>query len=449
MIHRSSTNIRMQKIHKRTGMKEKILTRQKFYFLKRTVLFLFLLVAATAPAQVHLFLISDTHVMAPGLLVNDGKAWQNYLAGSRKMVDKSAEIFDALVDTVLKERPDAVLIPGDLTKDGALLSHEYVVSRLDTLLKAGIPAFVIPGNHDLGTSGAVYYEGDSTKKARTIFAAEFADLYHSFGYDDQSVRDPYSLSYMRTLCKGVKLLGIDSDTGQLSASTLNWLCDQVAQARKEGYRVIAMMHHPLMEHITGINHFLPSSVIRNDTTVRARLLKSGVHVILTGHFHTNDIGKDYNADRTDSIYDINTGSTITYPCSFRELTISKDLSHLDVQTRYLTRIASCADLKDYSRKRITDYIISHIKSVARNRMSIPPSFIPSSMIKAVAEAYIVHSDGNENLRDNSALFHSLKIPMMFSSSLKTVITSMLDNITMYGTDHASITNDLQLSIPLR
>jgi CRISPR/Cas system CMR subunit Cmr6 (Cas7 group RAMP superfamily) len=82
-------------------------------------------------------------------------------------------------------------------------------------------------------------------------------------------------------------------------------------------------------------------------------------------------------------------------------------------------------------------------------MSIPPSFIPSSMIKAVAEAYIVHSDGNENLRDNSALFHSLKIPMMFSSSLKTVITSMLDNITMYGTDHASITNDLQLSIPLR
>jgi 3',5'-cyclic AMP phosphodiesterase CpdA len=102
--------------------------------------------------------------MAPGLLVNDGKAWQNYLAGSRKMVDKSAEIFDALVDTVLKERPDAVLIPGDLTKDGALLSHEYVVSRLDTLLKAGIPAFVIPGNHDLGTSGAVYYEGRQYKK---------------------------------------------------------------------------------------------------------------------------------------------------------------------------------------------------------------------------------------------------------------------------------------------
>ncbi len=430
-------------------MKEKIGIKQKFNFLKSTFLFLLLFITITAPAQVHLFLISDTHVMAPNLLIKDGKAWQNYMEGSRKMVDKSAEIFDALIDTVLRERPSAVLIPGDLTKDGSKLSHEYVVNKLDTLLKAGIPTFVVPGNHDLGTSNAVYYEGDSTKRAETVFAAEFADLYHNFGYDSLSVRDPYSLSYMRTLCKGVKLLGIDSNTGQISTSTLNWLCDQVTQARKDGYRVIAMMHHPLMEHITDISHFLPSVVIRNDTTVRAQLLKSGVHIILTGHFHTSDIGKDYNTNKTDSIYDINTGSTITYPCHFRELTISDDLSHIDVRTRSLTRIGSCADLKDYSRKRITDYITNHIKAVAKSRMSIPPSLIPSSIIKAVADAYIVHSDGNENLRDNRALFRSLKIPMLFSSSLRTVINSMLDNITMYGTDHANVTNDLQLSIPLR
>lgn len=430
-------------------MKEKIGIRKNLNLFKSSLLFLFLFIATTVPAQVHLFLISDTHVMAPNLLVKDGKAWQDYMAGSRKMVDKSAEIFDALVDTVLKERPSAVLIPGDLTKDGSKLSHEYVVNRLDTLLKAGIPTFVVPGNHDLGTSGAVYYEGDSTKRAETVFAAEFADLYRNFGYDSLSVRDPYSLSYIRTLCKGVKLLGIDSNTGQISSSTLNWLCDQAVQAEKEGYKVIAMMHHPLMEHITDISHFLSSAVIRNDTTVRARLLRSGVHIILTGHFHTSDIGKDYNANKTDSIYDINTGSTITYPCHFRELTISHDLSHIDVQTRCLTRIRSCADLKDYSRKRISDYITNHIKAVAKSRMSIPPSLIPSSIVKAIANAYIVHSDGNENLRDNSALLHSLKIPMMLSSSLRTVINSMLDNITMYGTDHTSVTNDLQLSIPLR
>ncbi|MCO6026432.1 metallophosphoesterase [Prevotella cerevisiae] len=416
---------------------------------KRLLLLLFLFTALVSSAQVRLFLISDTHVMSPKLLVKDGKAWQNYLAGDRKMEDKSAEMFNALIDTVLKEKPAAVLISGDLTKDGSKLSHEYVVSKLDTLLKARIPTFVVPGNHDLGTPNAVYFDGDSTKKAEIIYAAEFANLYRDFGYDSLSVRDLYSLSYIRPLCKGVKLLGIDSNTGQISNSTLKWLCDQVVQAKKEGYQVIAMMHHPLMEHITGINHFLPTSVIKNDTTVRARLMESGVHLILTGHFHTSDIGKDYNTNKTDSIYDINTGSTITYPCYFRELTISSDLSHIDVITRNLTRIGSCADLKAYSKKRITDYILNHIKSVARSRLGIPPSLIPSSIVKAVADAYIVHSDGNENLQDTKSLFQSLKIPMMFSSSVRTVIKSMLGNITMYGTDHANVTNDLRLTIPLR
>ena len=31
--------------------------------------------------------LADPHVMAPDLLVNEGKAWNNYLAGQRKLVD--------------------------------------------------------------------------------------------------------------------------------------------------------------------------------------------------------------------------------------------------------------------------------------------------------------------------------------------------------------------------
>jgi hypothetical protein len=43
-----------------------------------------------------------------------------------------------------------------------------------------------------------------------------------------------------------------------------------------------------------------------------------------------------------------------------------------VITRNLTRIGSCTDLKAYSKKRITDYILNHIKSVARKSSGHSP-----------------------------------------------------------------------------
>lgn len=429
-------------------MKKESLPRLKNRLSKLWILCLLLISVTTASARKTILLLSDTHVMAPQLLVADGRAWQNYLAGDRKMVDKSREIFDALVDTALAQKPDFVLIAGDLTKDGERVGHAYVVQKLDTLLKAGIPTFVVPGNHDLGTANAFYYCGDSTTRAATLSEKDFASLYRNFGYDDQSVRDPNSLSYIRTFCKDIKLLGLDSHTGRLSDSTLNWACTQVTEARKAGFKVIAMMHHPLMEHIKYISRFLPTAVIANDTTVRARLLSSGVHLILTGHFHTSDIGMDYNSNKSDSIFDVNTGSTITYPCPFRKLVISDDLDQVNIQTFYLHRIHSCPDLTDYAKQRITGYIRTHLQAAVKNHFGIPPSLIPSSLTDAVATAYIVHSNGNENLQDTSALFHDLR-HFMISSTIRALLTSMLHNVSQYGTDHANVTNDLTLSVPLR
>jgi DNA repair exonuclease SbcCD nuclease subunit len=98
-----------------------------------------------------IMLWTDLHVMNPALLVNAGNAWQNYLASDRKMVDKSWEIFDGMVDFALAEKPDMLLVAGDLTKDGEKQSHVYVATGLQKLVDAGIQVYVIPGNHDRGT----------------------------------------------------------------------------------------------------------------------------------------------------------------------------------------------------------------------------------------------------------------------------------------------------------
>ena len=105
----------------------------------------------TAVAKTKIMVISDPHVMGPGLLISEGEAWYNAVKFDRKLNEYSRMIFDEVIATAMREKPDLFLISGDLTKDGELLSHQYVVKKLTELKDAGIKALVIPGNHDMGT----------------------------------------------------------------------------------------------------------------------------------------------------------------------------------------------------------------------------------------------------------------------------------------------------------
>ena len=125
-------------------------------------------------AEIKITVLSDIHVMSPELVVKDGKAWQDFLAQKRVRLDLSKQLFDEEVERLLKEKPDMVLITGDLTKDGEVKSHECVVSQLDRLRDAGIKVYVIPGDHDLGTEKAFIYNGDETSMAETVDANQFA-----------------------------------------------------------------------------------------------------------------------------------------------------------------------------------------------------------------------------------------------------------------------------------
>ena len=92
------------------------------------------------------------------------------------------------------------------------------------------------------------------------------------------------------------------------------------------------MHHPLMPHFAGVDNFVSTAVVGNYKTVRNTLADAGIRVVFTGHFHTSDIAKDWNADLTREIYDVNTGSLISYPCDYREVTMSADFTDMAITT---------------------------------------------------------------------------------------------------------------------
>ena len=386
--------------------------------------------------------LSDPHVMAPELLVNEGTAWTNYLAGQRKLVDYSKALFDEMILRLKRDiRPGLVLITGDLSKDGEAVSHEYVVSKLDELRAAGIKTLVIPGNHDRGSNGnAVYYDGESTTAAVVASDASFAALYANYGYGADSERDANSLSYVCEPITGLVVIGIDSGTGgAIPAATLAWVCGKAQQARNEGKQVIAMMHHPLIPHFTGVETFVETVSVADYANVRNSLADAGIRVIFTGHVHTSDIARDYNADLSKDIYDVNTGSLISYPCDYRTITLSDDLKTLSITTSSITEIVAGDGFANTAKLRLTNSIKAMIAA-----QGIPWSLIANQ----IANAFIYHAEGDEY--DNAAAQSLLSMLTPYlSGDILPMAKSMLQDYSNYGdADRQDRTADRTLDIEL-
>ena len=413
-----------------------------------------LMMAMATWAQTNIVVLSDTHVMGPGLLVNDGAAWQKELANDRKLFDYSQEVFDVLMETMLSEKPDMVLITGDLTKDGELLSHQYVAGQLNRLREAGIKTFVIPGNHDFGSKHALIFDGDQSSKAEVVSREQFTELYRNHGYGAESLRDETSLSYCCEPVEGLLLIGLDSGTdGRLEESTLQWACQQAAQAQQQGKYVLAMMHHALLPHFNAEDQMLPSSVVQNYETVRNRLADAGVQVVLTGHIHISDIAKDYNADLTRSIYDISTGSVISYPCDYRRLSLSEDRAQLSVSTNRITTLPDHPVYGTTAKERLHQSLSQFVKRSIKNDM----------IATVAANALLIHAEGNENESEEASnIMGTLQLAKMFvSSSMKakmaehglswdlveSIVTSIMTDTTNLGIEgRQDQTNDLTLTI---
>lgn len=418
------------------------------------VMALALMMAMATWAQTNIVVLSDTHVMGPGLLVNDGAAWQKELANDRKLFDYSQEVFDVLMETMLSEKPDMVLITGDLTKDGELLSHQYVAGQLNRLREAGIKTFVIPGNHDFGSKHALIFDGDQSSKAEVVSREQFTELYRNHGYGAESLRDETSLSYCCEPVEGLLLIGLDSGTdGRLEESTLQWACQQAVQAQQQGKYVLAMMHHALLPHFNAEDQLLPSSVVQNYETVRNRLADAGVQVVLTGHIHISDIAKDYNADLTRSIYDVSTGSVISYPCDYRRLTLSEDRAQLSVSTNRITTLPDHPVYGTTAKERLHQSLSQFVKRSIKNDM----------IASVAANALLIHAEGNENESEEASnIMGTLQLAKMFVSSsmkakmaehglswdlLESIVTSIMTDTTNLGIEgRQDQTNDLTLTI---
>lgn len=455
---------------------------------------------ATSSAQKRLFVFSDPHLLAKGLFQTNSTALQNDMANDNKMFDLSNQIVQAMINTILAERPDAVLIPGDLTKQGAKMSHMAMADYLKQVTDAGIKVFVIPGNHDVNNTQAVRYDGANKYPAATVTSSEFVELYNDMGFSAAIARDNNSLSYVAEPVPGLRLIAVDDNrctvrdynpslnANGLTMSTRSWISSQIDAARQEGKQVLVMMHHNLIEHIDDQATFSSDAQVVQAQAIRNEFMQHGARLLLTGHMHISNITTWHNDARTDSIVEISTGSAIAYPCHYRIIELSPDLGTFTVSTGCITQVEGRPDFTAYAEQRMAGSARATISSIVYQNWDTFNSKIQEfqsllgnvsftqesvtniayrNMAESVTELNKTMAEGNENEKDGQAIRNRLNasvtnmanellanadyliqlvaVPLIvneFNQMLETPLNSALNDCTNYGTDRANVTDDL-------
>ena len=305
-----------------------------------------------------IFLISDIHVMSPKLLEREGSAYDSYLNFDPKLLEYSGEVLESLVDEAIKRKPDLVIIPGDLTKDGELVSHQLVVSILTRLRTAGIPVILVPGNHDIDNPEGYYFNGDEKRSAERTSPEQFKQLYADFGYNQAYATDPASLSFVCEPLEGLVLLCLDTNmyennlfkekgaekdynqtAGRIRPATLTWALDEADKARAKGKQVVLVEHHNIVQHHDAQGSIQSEYIIEDYKSISEKMGRHGVHLAFTGHTHLQDIAAYHYYDalkvKNDSIVDVSTGSTISYPNPWRTIRVSNDFTRWEIATEYI------------------------------------------------------------------------------------------------------------------
>jgi calcineurin-like phosphoesterase family protein len=391
---------------------------------------------AQVPESVKFMVVSDIHYFDPSLFtLPANSSFQQYLASDRKLIIESSDILNTFLKTVLAEKPDFLLVTGDLTKDGEKVSHQALAVLFETLRNKGIQVLVIPGNHDVNNSEAHSYLNNSVESVANVTPEEFATIYGKFGYSTAIERESSSLSYLSEPVHGVWVMGVDAciykpqgvTAGTIASTTESWMNRVIANAKKENKILIGMMHHGIIEHFSGQSSLFSEYVVTDWNRVSSALADSGLNVMFTGHFHAQDIVKKTTSKGF--LYDIETGSTVTSPCPYRIVTLNTKNKTLTVVSRKIdgvltSTLPSGTTFQTYAKQ----YLKDGMKQISYYMLNSAPFNVPGEYIQylkldsIMTNAFVAHYAGDETATasDNQDIQTVTNASAILGSSLQAV-----------------------------
>ena len=232
---------------------------------------------------------TDLHYLSPKLTDHGETFWQVMKNGDGKVTEYCEELVDAFLSELITLQPEALILTGDISFNGELASHESLAEKLQHVEDAGIPVFVLPGNHDVYRGTSASFFGDGYELVPSVTGEEFSRIYGAFGFDEALSRDTDSLSYMAQLNERTRLLMLDANTFHdycsLSKTTLDWAEKQLEEAREAGMRVLAACHQNLYQH----SIFRGGYMLECSEQLHELLERYDVSLMLSGHMHIQHV----------------------------------------------------------------------------------------------------------------------------------------------------------------
>ena len=268
---------------------------RKLFFITFLVLALSACQAQTKPlpanSEVKIAIATDLHLLSDQLFDFDPETMDAYVSGDGRLVFYTSEIMDALSTQLSVEKPDVLIISGDLTHNGEKKSHEVLSKKLKALEEEGVRVLVVPGNHDIENFLARSLEESKWVTTDTIVAKDFERLYKDFGYADALERDPNGLSYVSELSEDLWVLMMDSNryrigmptgSGEIRDVSLEWMESILMKAQEKGVEVFSVMHHNLLIHSP--NNYI-GNTLNNYEEVVELYDQYDVRLNFSGHIH--------------------------------------------------------------------------------------------------------------------------------------------------------------------
>ncbi len=347
--------------------------------------------------ETHLIVASDMHYMSP-VTTDYGAAFERLVNNSDgKVIYYQTQLWQAFQEEVFAAQPDALILSGDLSLNGEKINHQEFAEKLREIEAAGVPVYVIPGNHDINKPDAGEYFGDQRTDVESVTSEEFREIYGDFGYNEAKSEAPDSLSYLVELNETTWLMMLDTTVcepenevyGEIREGTLEWMEECLKEAYAEGITVIPVGHHNL-QRLSRV--YVEECVIENCDEVLELLERYLTPVYFSGHLHTQKVMKHLTepgmGSDTYGIWEIVSNSLILPPCQYGTVTLNTDGS-ID----YLAKIVDVSgwasangetdpDLLDFP-----SYTENYLRTVLTNQISRQLEDVPKELKEVMVDFY--------------------------------------------------------------
>ena len=281
---------------------------------------------------------------------------------------------------------------------------------------------------------------------------------------------------------------------------MKWMLDETDKAHEQSKQVVVMQHHNVMEHYDGKSSLQKENVLVNYEDVADKMMKSGIHLVFSGHAHIPDIAqyrKELDAG-VDILVEVETGSLLTYPNGWRIIKVNGSFKKWDISTQYIKSIPSIADVSKVSYQLYKDALPNIMKNhidafwpvfdsyrYVLTDTNLPENILPTNiedfrewfmegMGEQMCKGFLLHIAGNEEsnpeaavlmtefkdamenmvrkrLVDNNVDQETTDMLMLFVSSTHEVlfrpkVQSLLTDTNQVDTNVSSSTDDLNVEL---